>query len=477
MSSQESGDIVIIGCGISGLSAAYHLLLNGFGGRIIILESRSTIGGRIRSTATKYESHRIELGANWIHGIMGNPIYELAIKHKLIDPLSISGGKHLVEARTLDGNKIDIKLVEEVYRTYFYFIKKCEHYFQIDDCDDVIRHENSVGKYLSASIDLWIDMLKDVTAEDKQLRKAIFETLINRETCISGCHSMDEVSLKDFGSYTELPGGNTTIPKGFNQVLNCLLAEISERAASKSKLGDKSNLMDGKQLTILKSHRVCQIKWKGVSSAHKRVQVICENGSTFECDHVVVTLPLGVLKKEADRLFEPNLPTYKLEAINSLGFGVVDKIFLEYSLPLNNFIDVNVDETIVLWDNENQPIGKWFKKIYSISKITNHCLLLWASGEEALKLEELSEEEINEELTQLLQQFFGNKKFPKADNVIVTRWGADPHSRGSYTFIPSKSSVVDIERLSQPIYADPAHDKVNDFYPTVAYFCHFDIKA
>ena len=465
MSLQESSDVVIIGCGISGLSVAYHLLLNGFAGRIIILESRPTIGGRISSTATKYEGHRIELGANWIHGIMGNPIYQLALKHKLIDQLSTTGGKHLVEARTIDGNKVDIKMVEEVYRTYFYFIKKCEHYFQIEDMDDIVHYDNSVGKQLNANIDLWLDMLKDATSDDKQLRRSIFATLLNRETCISGCHTMDEVSLKDFGSYTELPGGNTTIPKGFIQILSCLLDEISERVASKSKLGDKSNLIDGKQLSILKSHKVDKIKWKGLDKkSGPQVELTCDNGSTFLCDHVVVTLPLGVLKEEATRLFEPSLPTYKLEAINSLGFGVVDKIFLEYSLPLNNFVDVNIDETIVLWDEEMSSKVNWFRKIYSISKITNHCLLLWASGEEALKVEQLSEEEINEQLTPLLQQFFGNKKFPKADNVIVTRWAADPFCRGSYTFIPTKSSVRDIELLAQPIYADPAHDKVLTSY-------------
>src|ERR1700743_2923530 len=107
--SDTCSDIIIIGGGISGLSAAYHLLMNTFPGRIIILESRPVIGGRIASTTTKYECHRIELGANWIHGIMGNPIYDLALRHKLIDQLSSSSGKHLVEARSLSGTKVDIE--------------------------------------------------------------------------------------------------------------------------------------------------------------------------------------------------------------------------------------------------------------------------------------------------------------------------------------------------------------------------------
>jgi hypothetical protein len=415
---------------------------------------------------TKYDNHRIELGANWIHGIMGNPIYELALKHKLIDQLSNTNtGKHIVEARTPNGDKVDIKVVEEIYKTYFYFIKKCENYFQIENSEGPIRCNNSVGQHLRADIDSWINGLKNEDNDSKQLKRSIFNTLLNRETCISGSHSMDEVSLKDFGSYTELPGGNITIPVGYNQLLSCLINEMNAKLASKSKLGDKSNFSDEKQLSILKSHRVIKIKWKDMdnnnqNNAKTNAEVICDNGSIFRCNHVVVTLPLGVLKRDAIALFEPKLPQYKLDSINTLGFGTVDKIFLEYSLPLNSLIDENLDEILLLWDSENSLDSKWFHKIYSISKITNHCLLLWVSGQEALHLEQLKDEEINQQLTQLLQKFLNNKKFPKADNLIVTRWGSDPFSCGSYAYVKNNGSVRDIELLSQPIYADPAHDKV-----------------
>ncbi|CAG2100453.1 unnamed protein product [Medioppia subpectinata] len=462
MSSEAFGDVVIVGCGIGGLSVAYHLMMNDFAGRIIVLEARPVIGGRISSTTTKFENHRIEIGANWIHGILGNPIYDLALRHRLIDQLAQTSGKHLVEARAMNGAKVDINLLEEVYRTYVYFMKKCENYFHIEDTDGAVRYDNSMGKLLEADIDSWVNSLKDVDTEGKELRKCIFNTLLNRETCISGCNSMDEMSLKDFGSYSELPGGNTTIPLGFNQVLNALLNEINERVAAKSKLGDKSNLMDGKQFSILKSQRVTKIKWRDLTAdgnTPAKVEILCENGSTYICNHVVVTVPLGVLKRESLNLFVPKLPQYKLDAIKALGFGAVDKIFLEYSLPLNNFIDVNVDETIVVWDKQNPPKCKALQKIYSISKITNHLLLMWASGDEAIHLETMDEQQLNEELTQLLQQFFNNKKFPKADNVIITRWATDPYSYGSYSYIPTGSSVRDIELLSQPIYADPSSDK------------------
>ena len=33
---------------------------------------------------------KIELGANWIHGILGNPLYELAVSHNLVEVAQVS---------------------------------------------------------------------------------------------------------------------------------------------------------------------------------------------------------------------------------------------------------------------------------------------------------------------------------------------------------------------------------------------------
>ena len=33
---------------------------------------------------------KIELGAHWIHGILGNPLYELAVSNNLVDVAEVS---------------------------------------------------------------------------------------------------------------------------------------------------------------------------------------------------------------------------------------------------------------------------------------------------------------------------------------------------------------------------------------------------
>lgn len=60
--------VIIIGAGMAGLSAAYHLTKNGFKD-FILLEARNRIGGRI--IEIKVGDEKVELGANWIHGVLG----------------------------------------------------------------------------------------------------------------------------------------------------------------------------------------------------------------------------------------------------------------------------------------------------------------------------------------------------------------------------------------------------------------------
>lgn len=70
----EDTKILIVGAGLSGISAAANLVENGFKD-IVILEAEDRIGGRIHSI--DYGSGKIDLGGQWIHGEKNNVIYEM----------------------------------------------------------------------------------------------------------------------------------------------------------------------------------------------------------------------------------------------------------------------------------------------------------------------------------------------------------------------------------------------------------------
>lgn len=550
-------DVVVIGGGISGVSSVYHFLLNSPQNTtksLAILEARSRLGGRIH--AMDLPSKTVELGAQWIHGIIGNPICDIAVASRLVDPLSsesspsneaVQGKRYTVTGMTEFGSKIPFDLIEETYQTYFVISKQADSYFS---CDDETSGKlpppslfgNSLGKYLVTQIESYMKSKKSQlppNSVDLNIIKGIFRNLLQREACISGSHSVFDVNLHDFGSYEELPGGNLIVECGYISIINVLLDAIDSRILElnstindskiEAKPGHNNNNVKGVTFDCLLDHEVVNVKWKNVtanqcpasfsstnvsssplpsnvdgsaSTAAAKSQnctcyaeLTCSNGTTITANHVIVTLPLGVLKASYGTLFTPNLPEYKVKSIEALGYSVVDKVFLEFKNKLApKFLDPSVNEFLLIWTTnpededamdcsvpvssclanpksvdgrseescivvkENSP-AKWWRTIYSFTRISEYALLGWLSGEEAQLVESLDPVDVGRTITEEVLRRFFHPEFPEPETTFITKWAEDAYSKGSYTFVSVGSSVKDIELLSQPIYSDPCHEK------------------
>uniref|UniRef100_A0A182PI53 Amine oxidase domain-containing protein n=1 Tax=Anopheles epiroticus TaxID=199890 RepID=A0A182PI53_9DIPT len=500
--------VIIVGAGMAGLSSANHLAKNGCTD-FLILEGRNRVGGRIVSI--DMGPQKIELGANWIHGVLGNPMFELAMQHGLISIINIPK-PHKVVAATEDGKQVPFQILQEIYEAYVCFLRRCEEYFLCQYLPPPDIH--SVGEHINLEVELYLNGVD--CAKEKHLRKLIFDCLLKRETCITGCHSMDEIDLLELGSYTELQGGNIVLPSGYssilkplcdnlpkeNIILSCPVRRIhwKRKAALRGAGGsamtasasdtileedeDDGNESDDSDRTVTEVPVVgaagdAQQDERKVSEAAQRIKtstanvvVECENGAVYEADHVICTLPLGVLKEQAETLFVPALPQYKIESIDSLLFGTVDKIFLEYDRP---FLNATISEIMLLWEQQEQQEEQngeatkeedsqwlkdnWYKKIYSFSKVSDTLLLGWISGQEAEYMETLSHEIVAERCTEILRQFLKDPFVPKPKRCVCTSWRKQPFSRGSYTAIAVGASQDDIDNIAQPLYSSPHQSK------------------
>ena len=76
------------------------------------------------------------------------------------------------------------------------------------------------------------------------------------------------------------------------------------------------------------NERVVNIDW----TDDDKVLVTTER-ETLTARHVIVTIPLGVLKANHKKLFTPNLDNDKVTSVESLGFGNVAKLFLQWDMP------------------------------------------------------------------------------------------------------------------------------------------------
>lgn len=449
-------DLIVIGGGISGLSTVHHLLSNEFTGTIGLIEARNRFGGRIWTRKALICGETIEVGANWIHGTVQNPIYEIMCKTKDINPNQPNKKLYRL-AKAADGEDMDQEWMKKVQETFAKILKETEKFY--NNTKEAQNYDDSMGKYLMDRINNWIEN-EARNAPNMAHIKELFNALIKNEIVNVGSNTLDEVSLKYYNQYKQFLGDDYLITRGYFNLIQTLLEEIKQ-------------LDNRKLFNTFLQHRIIKIKWPGTnpSSSEPIIRIECMNGVLFECKHLVMTISLGCLKKNIKNLFDPPLPQMKIDCIERLGFNVVNKIFLEYrdkNPIIKSFTKDGVlfDEIFVLWnvnnDTENEEFFEmqWFHKIYSFHRITEHCILAWISGEEAMLLETLNEDDVNSQLTEQFRNLFNNSFFPKASNVIISRWGSDQYSLGSYSYIQTGSSPQDIEDLAKPIFLNKNSTKV-----------------
>lgn len=100
-----------------------------------------------------------------------------------------------------------------------------------------------------------------------------------------------------------------------------------------------------------------QLEENLISTQHKAVQinqdangvkVICENGQSFSADRLICTVPLYALQKIK---WNPGLPSYQLDAINSLQYARIGKfpmVFKERFWKEENFDMITDNGTLFL---------------------------------------------------------------------------------------------------------------------------------
>lgn len=372
----------------------------------------------------------MELGANWIHGVLGNPIFELAVQHGLVSVVNVPK-PHKVIATTESGQQCSMTTLQEIYEAYVCFLRRCDEYFlcQYSPPPDI----NSVGEHIQYEIELYLNSIED--AKEKLQKRLIFNCLLKRETCITGCHSMDEIDLLELGSYTELQGGNIIPPSGYSSILKPLIDELPKDSVilkcpvkkinwKRKKTHSGLETVDENSENESDDSDKTVIDFGATDSTDNdySVRIMCEDGQTFSADHVICTVPLGVLKSNST-LFDPKLPHYKQESIDKMMFGTVDKIILEYDRPI---LLSEITEVMLLWDDEQVHLlteeernsdeyfsKNWFKKIYSFAKISEMVLLGWISGKEAEYMETLSHEHVADKCTEILRKFLNDSFIPK----------------------------------------------------------------
>lgn len=181
----------------------------------------------------------------------------------------------------------------------------------------------------------------------------------------------------------------------------------------------------------------------GASSRVKDVRLTTVHGDEWMAKLVICTLPLGVLKRSHDKFFHPPLPPLKVQAIEALGFSMVEKVFLHFDKP---FWSPGFGGIKLAWTEEDlrdKVLPRdWFKVICSFEEVYRQPSILaaWVSGPEAEAMLSLADDEVIDTCTKILRAFTGDVNLPAPVNVIRSRWLSNPLFYGSYSFPTFRSS-------------------------------------
>lgn len=263
----DSFDVIVIGAGPAGLSAAHDLQKGGK--RVVVLEARDRIGGRVH---TVRERGVVEAGAEFIHG-------ENAVTWQLVRDLGLKTemwGEERADSYRIFGEKGGIRPDTEDF--YKRFVKTD------DDLWAYVKEDISLAEYFrryATDPEAAAYMEREITdTETSDPEKLSVLGLDNEDTALLS------TNLKDYW-----------IVDGYDKVMYGLGAGIDVR----------------------RRHAVIRVRWK-----KGQVDVECENGAHFSAVHLVSTIPIGVLKTCPPE-FLPALPPQFLDAVRRIGFGVATK--------------------------------------------------------------------------------------------------------------------------------------------------------
>ena len=177
--------------------------------------------------------------------------------------------------------------------------------------------------------------------------------------------------------------------------------------------------------------------------------VVRTDAGRFAGEVVVVAVPLSLLR-EGRPAFNPPLPRDKQRALERIGYGrraVVNK--MAFRFPYRFWPDDRARFARLPADGEARGL---FYDWTDFEQFTGAPILVGSlSGEMAARLDRQgTRRALCTRAMEALRQMFG-ADLPEPEASTVSRWLADPWSRGSYSYAALRSQPEDRHRLAAPL--------------------------
>ncbi|KAF5973237.1 FMS1-protein involved in the biosynthesis of pantothenic acid [Fusarium bulbicola] len=382
--------VIVVGAGISGLRAASVLRRHGLD--VVIVEARDRIGGRICTSSQPGKTR--DLGAAWMHETSQNKLTKLIPKLG-VDYYYDDGAPLYYTPYGKAGAQFKAKKVADEFADYCEWFYKNNPDAEDKSVDELVR--SFVKKH-------------DLITEDERL----WAPQATREIELWIGTSTSVASSKHL-SYFVTERNLYVLHGGYQKIVGWTAESILD--------------------SIHLNHHVSHVQWSedGASSA----VVTCQNAQGKEerlvADAVVVTVPLGVLRRQLIS-FSPALPADISEGISRFSYGALGKVFFEFT---EVFWTKDHDQLIYYpAPPEHQKEGLVTDGILAHPTVTVNTWLMSGKKELCVQVAEPLTQRVeamsNEELYSFFRPLFNlyrtepYKALPQLVSIECTKWTQDP---------------------------------------------------
>ena len=377
-------DVVVIGAGAAGLAAARRLAEQSF--RVILIEARDRLGGRVSSHVVTRAATPAELGAEFIHGTARET---MALLREI-------GGAAIDTA----GSSWKLTAAGELQRDERDFLDAAVLFGQAES----LPKDESVARFL---LRFASDVSKREIATGARLFVEGFEAADPEIASVRAIS--DEVrSGVDFRSNRPLGG--------YRPLFDRLHAACTAL---------------GVQMSL--STAVRRIAWRSGSVI---AETTGDEKRSVRARAAIITVPVGVLRGRDQRSsidFDPELPADKGEAIGNLEMGHVFKVVLWFGSAFWEQIRDGIYQDAAFFRVEAGA----FTAFWTQYPVRSEVVSAWAGGPKADRLRGTSHEQLIARALDEFGMMLGDVELARREfrGGLVHDWGADAFALGAYSYV------------------------------------------
>ena len=396
-------EMVIIGAGAAGLAAASALA--GSGRRVLVLEARDRIGGRIWTQQLPDLVAPIEYGAEFIHG---HAPATMSILRK--------GGKAAVES------------VDTHFRLRGGVLTQRNDFFH--EVQQALCASRDLDQE-DLSFDAFLERTPSLSAEARQYAKVMAE----------GFDAAD----------TQHASARAIVAEWTADMMNDDAPQSRPQGGYVALLATLAGTLRGAGIDLRLQSIVSSVRWSKGSVEVEGAFIGKPFRARARC--AIITLPLGVLQQSPDCTgavnFSPAL-TEKQAALQGLASGPVIKLMLRFGRAFWEEVAGGRFRNATFFHAPETEFPTFWTQL----PLRAPLLVAWSGGPKAARLSCEAPREVLERALSALRAMFGAGCNPEEalESVYYHNWQRDPFARGAYSYV-TVGAMQARQHLAAPLAA------------------------